>query len=470
MRLLTVCLLGAVVLCAEGGEGRIGRVENGLRPGVVLSGQALPKWTVAERMKFYNVPGVSVAVVVNGRIEWARGYGVTARDGRPVDAQTLFQAASLSKPVTAMTALRLVDQGKLALDEDVNLKLRSWKVPEDEFTKTEKVTLRRLLNHSAGLTVHGFGGYGAGEPVPTLVELLDGKKPANSAPIRVDLVPGTRMRYSGGGYEVVQQLVMDVTGKPFAQDAQELVLQPLGMTRSGYMQPLPESLWANAAAGHRGNGVVLNGRWHTYPELAAAGWWTTPSDLARFMIELQRGGHVLRPETQKTMLTKLLGNYGLGISLGETAGRKGFGHGGANEGFRCMMFGYLDGSSGAVVMTNGDRGDSLANEILHSISAEYGWVDYKTRERTAVRVAPEILREYAGRYVLRSGLEVVISVKDGRLIASALGETVEFFAESPVSFFALESDIPDLRFTRGADGSVELSTGDARAKREPVGK
>src|ERR1043166_84851 len=188
----------------------------------------------------------------------------------------MFQAASISKHVAAMVALHLVDEGKLSLDEDVNRKLRSWKVPENEFTKTEKVTLRRLLNHSAGLTVHGFPGYEAGEAVPTLVEALDGKKPANTAPIRVDVVPGTIWRYSGGGYEVMQQLAIDVTGKPFQQLAQEIVLGPLGMTRSTFEQPLPKRLEGNAASGHGADGATIAGRWHTYPEMTAAGLWTTP--------------------------------------------------------------------------------------------------------------------------------------------------------------------------------------------------
>jgi CubicO group peptidase (beta-lactamase class C family) len=382
-------------LAAADLDGGIQRVEHGLRASVI---KAQPNWTIAERLKFYKTPGVSVAVIADGKVEWARGYGVTAEDGKPVDTDTIFQAASISKPVAAMVALHLVDEGKLSLDDDVNLKLRSWKLPENEFTKTRKVTLRRLLNHSAGLTVHGFAGYGAGERVPSLLDVLDGAKPANSAPIRVDITPGTQWRYSGGGYEVMRQLVTDVTGKPFPQLAQDLVLGPLGMSHSAYAQPLPARLEANAAAGHRGDGVLLKGRWHTYPEMAAAGLWTTPSDLARVVLELQKGGHILKPATQREMLTKVLGDYGLGLGLRETGGHKSFSHGGSNEGFKCMLFGYPDSGRGAVVMTNGDRGPALADEILRSISAEYGWPDYRSVERTVAHVEPDILRSYVGRY------------------------------------------------------------------------
>jgi len=458
--------IAALPLAAADLDARIHRIEQSLRPAVAIAGQPQPQYTIADRLKFYKTPGVSVAVVADGKLEWARGYGVLAENGKPVDPLTLFQAASISKPVAAMVALRLVDDGKLSLDEDVNLKLRSWKIPENEFTKTQKVTLRRLLNHSAGLTVHGFAGYAADEVAPSLLDLLDGKKPANSAPIRVDIAPGAMYRYSGGGYEVMQQLVTDVAGKPFPQLAQELVLGPRGMSRSAYAQPLPANLQANAAAGHGADGAIVKGRWHTYPELAAAGLWTTPSDLARIILELQKGGHVLKPATQREMLTKLTGDYGLGLALRETEGRKSFSHGGANAGFRCTLFGYLDSGSGAVVMTNGDRGAALADEILRSISAEYDWADYKTKERTVARVDPLILQEYAGRYLLAPGFEVAVTCENGKLFATARGNKVELLPESPTDFFALEPEVPPIRFTRASDNSIELSAGGAAAKRQ----
>jgi hypothetical protein len=199
--------------------------------------------------------------------------------------------------------------------------------------------------------------------------------------------------------------------------------------------------------------------------MAAAGLWTTPSDLARVMLELQRGGRVLKPTTQREMLTKVLGDYGLGLGLAETAGRKSFSHGGANEGFRCMLFGYLDGA-GAVVMTNGDRGSALADEILRGISAEYEWADYKTKEKAVARVEPDILRAYAGRYVLAPGFEVIVTCEGTRLFALARGNRVELFPESPTDFFALETDVPGIRFSRAGDNSVVLFAGGASARRQ----
>ncbi|HSP90013.1 MAG TPA: serine hydrolase domain-containing protein, partial [Vicinamibacterales bacterium] len=299
---------------------RAARVEQGLLPGIVIAGRPLPVKTLAARMAELKTPGVSVAVINGGKIEWARGYGVMDMGGSaPVTPRTLFQAASLSKPVAALAALRLVEQGKLALDQDVNARLTSWKVPANEFTGTEKVTLRRLLSHSSGLTVSGFPGYSADAPVPALVEILDGQRPANTAAIRADVVPGTIWRYSGGGYTVMQQLLTDVTGRPFPLLLEDMVLQPIGMKDSSYEQPLPAPRRALAASGHRADGVLLPGRYHTYPEMASAGLWTTPTDLARFLIEIQQAlqgkSKVLTTATAREMVTVQKGSYGLGLGL-----------------------------------------------------------------------------------------------------------------------------------------------------------
>ncbi len=260
---------------------------------------------IQEILAKHKVPGASVAVIDGFGVVWAEGFGLRGAGAPdPVTPDTLFQAASISKPVAAAAALRLVEQGKLSLDEDVNAKLRSWRVPSHEFQKP--VTLRGIVAHNAGLTVHGFRGYAEGEAVPTLPQLLDGTKPANSAAIRVNVEPGTTWRYSGGGYCVLQQLLLDVTGKQFPALLRELVLDRAGMKRSTYAQPLPKPREKEAALGHRADGKIVAGRWHQYPEMAAAGLWTTPSDLARFFIELQRAmagksRRVLSPEMARRM-------------------------------------------------------------------------------------------------------------------------------------------------------------------------
>jgi CubicO group peptidase (beta-lactamase class C family) len=296
----------------------------------------------------------------------------------PVDADTLFQAASISKPVAAIAALRLVEQSELSLDAPINDYLASWKVPDNGDTARQAVTLRQIVSHTAGLTVHGFAGYAAGAAVPTVVQVLDGSGPANSVRVRVDKLPGQSFRYSGGGYTVMQLAMSDVTGRPFDEGMRELVLEPAGMTRSTYSQPLPERERANAATAHRANGTAVPGHSHTYPEMAAAGLWTTPSDLLRLglaVVAAARGepGAILGPEMTKEMLTPQPGGHGLGFALADPGDGRVFTHNGANEGFRASLFVYADGRGGAAIMTNGDRGGELIAELSASIAATYGW-------------------------------------------------------------------------------------------------
>jgi CubicO group peptidase (beta-lactamase class C family) len=277
-------------------------------------------------MELRHIPGLSIAIIQDGKIIRAKGYGVAERIGAsPVTASTLFQAGSISKSVAALGALRLVEEGKLALDEDVNARLGTWKVPENAFTEKKKVTLRGILSHTVGLTVHGFPGYAVDGPVPTLVQVLDGAKPTNTAPIRVDILPGSKWRYSGGGYTVMQQVIIDVTGKPFPQFMHEAILAPLGMNESTYEQPLPSEKAKFTATGHARDRSPVKGRGHIYPEMAAAGLWTTASDLARFAIGVQealagKSDKTLSREMTRQMLTDQKDNDGLGVFL-EGSGR-----------------------------------------------------------------------------------------------------------------------------------------------------
>jgi CubicO group peptidase (beta-lactamase class C family) len=452
-------------------DARIARVERGLLPGIVITGEPQEGMRLADRMAFYATPGVSVAVINGGAIEWARGYGVAEAGGStPVTPRTRFQAASISKPVASLAALLLVSQGRLSLDEPVNARLDSWKVPENEFTAKVPVTLRRLLSHTAGLTVHGFGGYPAGSPTPSLLQVLDGAKPANSAPIRVDVLPGSLNRYSGGGYTVAQQLMIDVTGKPFPSLMSELVLRPLAMANSTYEQPLPAALGKEAASGHRGSGKPIQGRYHTYPEMAAAGLWTTPTDLARFALELQRalGGasKVIPAATAREMTTSVMDDYGLGLGVPGTGAAARFTHGGANEGFRCQMVAFFSGGQGAVVMTNGDRGGALAVEVFRAVAREYGWPAFQPKEKHVVQLDAKALAAFEGRYELGAGHVVTLRVTAGTLFVIDGDERVKLFAESASKFFDTVEE-NSIEFVKGADGAVThmLINGTLRARR-----
>lgn len=294
-------------------------------------------------------------MIDNYQIAWTKAYGVTdAGSNKPVTTTTLFQEGSISKPVAATGALFLVQEGKLALDANVNEKLKTWKVPDNEFTKTEKVTLRRLLSHTGGLTVHGFPGYDVDAPVPTLVQIFNGEKPANTAAIRVDIVPGTKERYSGGGVTIEQQLMIDVTGKPFPEFMRQNVLEKIGMQDSSYEQPLPADWAGRAAAGTYADGKAVHGRSHIYPEMAAAGLWTTPTDLAKFAIEIalsKRGkaNHVLSEKTTNEMLTPVMDEAGLGFFLDKRNPGQ-FGHGGADEGFQALLTMNANSGKGVAIM------------------------------------------------------------------------------------------------------------------------
>jgi CubicO group peptidase (beta-lactamase class C family) len=368
---------------------RIERVENGFAP-IPLGGNEPPlQVNLQKLMEVYKVPGLSVAVIDDFKIAWAKGYGVTEAGGAtPVTTKTLFQAGSISKPVAATGALYLVEHGKLSLDEDVNRKLVSWKVPENEFTRDQKVTLRRLMSHSAGLTVHGFPGYAVDATIPTLVQIFNGEKPANTAPIRVDIVPGTKGVYSGGGITIEQQLVIDVTGEPFPQFMRETVLDKIGMRESTYEQPLPPARATLAASGTYADGKVVPGKWHVYPEMAAAGLWTTPSDLARFAIEIAlskqgKANHVLSQSMTQQMLTPQIDRIGLGFFLGDKNNTGQFGHGGADEGFQAMLTMFSDSGHGVAVMANSDNGIAIANYLIKSIAREYAWNNAAEKEPAA---------------------------------------------------------------------------------------
>ncbi len=385
---------------------RVARTITRLRPSVEVLTRPVVHLALEERMEYHKVPGVSLAVISGGKIVWAGGFGVKeAGTNDSVSVTTLFQAASISKPVAATAMLRLVAEGKVALDTNVNSYLKSWKVPDNRFTTTEKVTLRRLASHSAGLTVHGFPGYEAGQPVPTVVQVLDGAKPANTAAVRVDTTPGAIWRYAGGGTTVEQLLMTEVTGEPFPALMKRLVLDPVGMSSSTYEQPLPESRAADAARAYRGDGSMVKGRWHTYLEMAAAGLWTTPTDLAKWALAIAaaRAGTdttLLPRAVAEEMLTVQKGSWGIGPSLNGSGRAFRFGHGGANEGYRAELLYYPEEGVGAAVMTNSDRGSALIQELLYALSAEYGWLDYAPKRINEVERDSAALEPYVGNYVL----------------------------------------------------------------------
>jgi CubicO group peptidase (beta-lactamase class C family) len=385
-----------------------------ITPLVRIDGFAEPRQGILERMREHAVPGVQVAVIEAGEVSWSAGYGELEKgSGRVVDERSLFQAASISKPVTAFAVLRLVADGRLALDEPVNSFLRSWRLPDNELTTRRPVTLRALLSHTAGTTVHGFPGYPVGAALPTIPQILDGEAPANTKPVRVDIPVGEQFRYSGGGTMIVQQLLTDITGRRFPEVMQELALGPLGMVDSTYEQPLPTVLHAAAATAHDENGIVP-GRWHVYPEMAAAGLWTTATDLARFVLGVQRAlagtsGSLIPTALAREMVTPQNGIRfgGLGPQLMGLEGDRRFIHSGGNRGFHSRFVGFVDHLDGIVILTNGPfTGAPLLNEIIGAVGAASSWPDFAVVD-VALEGKTDDLERFVGDYELR---DVILTV------------------------------------------------------------
>jgi CubicO group peptidase (beta-lactamase class C family) len=378
--LLTAGWLTAVAPTAQpaaNAAAMITRVEAPQTP----NRQGLDTLTLPEVMRRFRVPGVSVAVIKDFQIHWAKAYGVADVDsGRPVQTDTPFQAASISKPVTAMAALRLMQQGPLSLDGDVNLHLKAWRVPASELTKTQPVTPRALMSHTSGADDgFGFPGYEPAASRPSVVQILDGQPPSNVGRVTFARPPFTAYKYSGGGVTLMQLLLTDVTGEPFATLMRTRVLDPLGMTNSTFEQPPPETWAARLAHAHNGQGAHGTVPWHVYPEQAAAGLWTTPSDLARFVIEVQHAvlrpmGKVLAQASAREMTSPVgTGPYGVGLAVERRGEGWYFGHGGSNWGFRCSLLAHVRKGYGVVVMTNGDAGGGAIAEIEARVAAAYGW-------------------------------------------------------------------------------------------------
>jgi CubicO group peptidase (beta-lactamase class C family) len=377
--------------------------------------------SLLQAMKQYNVPGASIAIIDQYTVSWSNTYGVLeAGQDAPVQADSLFQACSISKSLTAVATLRLVQAGLLDLDMDVNNYLKSWQIPANE-TWQPTVTIRQLLSHTAGINVPWFYGYHRDQDVPSLIQILAGEKPANTPGIRVSLLPGTRFRYSGGGYCIVQQLLCDVRGQPFPELMRELVLDPIGMAHSTFEQPLPATDWDRAARGHRANGKLLPGGWHTLPEMAAAGLWTTATDLARFSIDLQsalagQAERLLSPEMVRILLSPQVQRegaifMGLGAWLEGTAR---FGHPGDNEGFASRWVALREGGMGAVLLANSDNGGELIADVVHTIEEVYGWPAVE-----GLPAPPPSVKEGSmacvGTYQFRSGLTCSITQESDEL-------------------------------------------------------
>lgn len=395
--------------------------------------------TLAELMATYRVPGVSVAAGrVDGQV-WSAGYGT-------VHAGTAFQACSISKHAAAFGTLRLVGDGVLELDADIHEYLTSWRLPAVEGRRSG-VTLRQLLAHTAGLSDNWFRGYGAGEPVPSMLQILNGEAPANTPPVRPSLLPGSRFRYSGSHYAVLQQLVVDVTGSRFDELMRTLVLAPLSMADSSFDQGFPDRRPQSVASGHHAGGTALPGGWRRIPEQAGAGLWSTPTDLLRLEFEIARAAEgvsaLLSAELAAEMLTPQLpgGGYGLGTEVDGGAGR--FGHTGSSVGYTCFSFFWPGAGAAVAVMTNSDDSSEILTAVIGAADRLYAGES---------EAAPP--GDVAGRYLLRDDFAIDITVEDGRLAFAAAGRPPVVLLPLPNGHYRHPGLDLELSFPRA--GSLEL--------------
>lgn len=418
---------------------RLEAVEDHLTRYVILKNSDHPYMQLASQMETMHVPAVSMVAIRKGEIDWAQAYRVTSLGGAKATTRTLFGTASMSKPLTAITVLKLVEERKIDLDADVNRYLKRWKLPENAFTSEKKVTVRELLNHTSGIGTHNGELYDPSQPIPTFLQLLCGEKPAKTPPVQVEAVPGTKFAYANGGYLVLALLVENVTGEKFAQFMKHAVLDPIGMKESTFDLPLSPAWASRGATGYWEDGKSgVSPAKFVEPNLAAGGLWTTPTDLAKFLIEIQReylgtSHKVLHRPTARMLARPKLVNWGLGFRVGGSSDNPVLSHEGSAA-FQDDMLIYLNGN-GFVVMTSRGGGGGLADELIHSAATVYDFPDFLARERTAIEVSPKILSQYSETYGF-----VKVAMERNKLTAEipAGSRPQVLFAESTTHFFVLD--------------------------------
>lgn len=456
---VSAALLISLSAGAQTTDPHIPAVENGLMGPFQIVGEN--PWTIQERMAFWHVKALSIAVIQDYKIAWAKAYGWADDSLKiPATTQTLFQAASISKSLNAVGVMKLVQEKKIDLYADINTYLTTWKFPYDSLSRGKKISTANLLSHTAGLRVHGFPGYARGTQIPSLVSILNGDSTTNTDTIKSMYEPGLKSEYSGGGIEISQMIVMDVTHQPYDQYMYDQVLKPMGMISSTYQQPPLNKNPTLLATAYKEDGTQIIGKYHVYPEQAAAGLWTNPTDLSKYIIETQlaligKSHKVLDQPTTVLRLTPYIDqSAALGVFIVNADSTKYFNHSGANEGFRCVYFGSMEGGNGIVVMVNSDNNDIL-NEVVRSVAKEYKMKGlFHPRPKQKVQIPDSVLQTYAGNYELGPKFILTISVEGGKVYAQATGQNkFDIVAESQNKFFATIGLI-EIEFVKDEQGKV----------------
>ena len=436
---------------------KISAFENSLSGRVIIENEG--KSRLEDRMEFFHVKGLSIAVIDNYQVAWAKGYGwADEAEKRPVTTETLFEPGSISKTLNAVGVLKLAQDKKLDLHTDINTYLKSWQFPYDSIAKNKKITLAQLLSHSAGLTVHGFPGYDLEAKIPSVPEILDGKAPANTPPVRSAFEPGLKFQYSGGGTTISQLIISDITGQPYDAFMYDNVLKPIGMVNSFYTQPAPPEKRSLCASAYYRDGSPVPNRFHQYPEQAAAGLWMTPTDLCQYIIATQmayqgKPSKVVNEEMAKLMLTPYNDpNVGLGVFVENHDKTIYFQHSAGNEGFCGIFYGSLEGGKGLAVFMNSDN-FGLLPEVVNSIASVYAWEHFYTPVyKKAVAVSDSDLPTSTGIYLFDNTWASIFK-KDGSYFYSTDGITAKMYFSARDRFFNKEFQA-EKTFTRDLQGNI----------------
>jgi len=441
-------------------KGKIKEVENGLMRAVYFKGQKPEKLRLEERMVFYRVAGLSLAMIDDDALSWVKSYGYKdAKDDGPITPETIFQAGAFSQPMAAAIALSLVEEGKLSLDNDVNAYLKTWKIPRNEFTASRPITLRDLLLHRAGFSNWVFPGYSAVEPLPTLLQVLKGEKPAVNTPLFPLDRPGSVIRNSESGYVILQQLLEDVGQKPLSELAEERIFSRVGMKNTFLAADVAPSWQDRAASGHQRDGTLLSEKWRRYPELAAKGLWTTPTDMALFLCELMAAakgatGKFISPAAARAMLTAQAASRGFGFIVEGSGDDLYFQCQGRTAGFAAALLVFPGRRQGVVAMSNSDNGQILIDEVVRAVAAAYKWPHFKPVERTLFRLDPEVYQQYIGRYEISPDYILDVKFEDYYLVIQPTGQApTKFYVESETVFFSVDPFIR-IQFRRDERGNV----------------
>ncbi len=437
---------------------QIQSVENGLFSRILLNGKGD---NIVYRMNLLKVKGLSIAVIKDYKIEWAKGYGFAdVNEKRLVTTTTVFEPGSISKSLNALGALKLAQVHKMDLYKDINSYLKQWQFPYDSISKGSKITLANLLSHTAGLGVHGFLGYDRNASIPSLVQILNGKEPSISPAIRSFIEPNKTYEYSGGGTTISQLMVEEVSKLPYHLFMQQNVLTPLGMTNSFYNQPPSNNKLKQLATGYDKDGNEIKGKFHVYPTQAAAGLWTTPTDLAKYMIDIQlslkgKSNKVLNKDFAELHTNRYLkdADVTLGSFKQDRNGEAYFFHDAANDGYRGLYIGSLDGGNGVAIVVNSDVG-GIVYELMNSVANVYNWKGWdKPKNVQTIAIDQSLYKKYTGLYNVDSSFSEIIQEKDG-LYYYAQGQKAKMYFTSTIDFINIEFQTQKT-FVLNKSGAVE---------------